>query len=127
MSSIYVHAQSDPGKVEDNSDSLIAFPERLPSFPGGPQAWKVFLQNNLDARIPWEKGAPSGRYIVKVRFIVDREGKVSNIEALTSFGYGMEEEVIRLIEKSDKWMPGWQKGRAVKTYMLQSIVFLFNP
>lgn len=124
VSSIGVHAQSDPGKVE--ADSLVALPERYPSFPGGPEAWRTFLQLNLDARVAMDNGAPSGRYTVKVRFIVDKEGAVSNIQPLTSFGYGMEQAVMNLILKSKKWVPGWQRGRTVKTFMMQSVIFVVN-
>jgi len=122
--SIQVCAQSDAGKAE--ADSVVVLPDVHPSFPGGPEAWSVFIKQNLDQRVPVIKEAPSGRYKVQVKFIVDKDGAVSNIEALTSHGYGMEQEVIRLIAESDKWVPGWHKGRKVRTRMVQHVTFLVD-
>ena len=55
--------------------------------------------------------------------VVDRDGKVSDIKALTNHGYEMEQEAIRVLNKSDKWIPANQNGRTVKAYRIQPITF----
>lgn len=44
------------------------------------------------------KGAPSGGYVVQIGFIVKEDGTVTDIKPITNFGYGMEEETIRVIK-----------------------------
>ena len=61
-----------------------------------------------------------------VQFVIDQEGKVSEITALTNMGYGMEQEAIRVLKKADKWNPAIQNGRPVKMYRRQPITFLIN-
>lgn len=93
------------------------------SFPGGEPAWRSFLMANLNPNVPVNNKAPEGQYMVIVQFIVDTTGSVSNIKALTHHGYGMEEEVIRILQQSPKWQPAQQDGCLVKAYRKQPITF----
>ena len=45
----------------------------------------------------------AGTYTVVVQFVVDKEGNVSDVKALTSHGYGMEDEAVRVIKKGPQW------------------------
>jgi len=96
------------------------------SFPGGEKEWKLFLEKNLDPMTPIQNGAPVGIYKVIVQFIVDRSGVVSDIRALTNFGYGMESEVIRIFKKSPNWQPAMQNQRTVKAYRIQPVIFIVD-
>lgn len=100
--------------------------ERDAYFPGGETAWRQFVADNVDHTTPIKKrknSAPVGTYTVWVQFIVDKDGSIINIKALTAWGYGMEEEVIRVIAKSPKWVPAFQHGRNVKAYRKQPVTF----
>ncbi len=88
--------------------------------------WSKFLQRTLNPETPVNNGAPAGQYTVIVQFIVDREGSISDVKALTNHGYGMEEEAIRAIKKANKWNPAVQNGRQVKAYRKQPITFVVS-
>lgn len=94
------------------------------SFKGGLEAWVRFVQKNLNAEVPVRNGAPAGQYTVVVQFIVDAEGQISDIKALTRHSYGMEEEVGRVIRLSPLWEPAQQNGHTVKAYRKQPITFV---
>ncbi|MEP7255887.1 MAG: energy transducer TonB [Ferruginibacter sp.] len=94
------------------------------TFPGGDAAWKTFLVKNLKAAVPADNSAPIGKYSIMVQFVVGKDGAVSNIKALTNFGYGMEDEVVRIIEKSGNWTPALQNGKAVNAYRKQPVTFV---
>ncbi len=85
--------------------------------------WIRFLQKNLNADVPVDNGAGPGRYSVVVQFVVDKEGNVSDIKALTNHGYGVEEEAIRVLKKAPKWQAAIAAGYPVKAYHKQVIVF----
>ncbi len=85
--------------------------------------WKRFLESNLDASVPLDHRAPAGRYSVVIRFVVDIDGTISDIEPLTRHGYGLEEEAIRVIRRSKKWEPARLHGSAVKAFKKQVVVF----
>lgn len=94
------------------------------SFPGGAPAWKDYIIKNLKANVPIKKKAPVGSYMVIVRFIVAKDGSISDVTAETSHGYGMEQEVIRIIKKGPRWTPASQNGYSVNAYRRQPVTFV---
>jgi hypothetical protein len=94
------------------------------TYPGGPKAWTAYLIKNLVADVGSRNKAPVGRYTVLVQFVIDLEGNVTEITALTNHGYGMEEEVIRLIGKSPRWKPAMLGDQPVKAYRKQPVTFV---
>ncbi|MEO6407039.1 MAG: energy transducer TonB [Ferruginibacter sp.] len=106
-----------------NAEKIFEKVEIEAAFPGGRTGWIEFLQKNLKPNIPVKKKAPAGTYQVVVRFIISKDGNISDITPETSYGYGMEEEVVRVIRKSPKWIPASQAGRKVNAYRRQPITF----
>lgn len=106
-----------PKKEEDDIDKTFTKVEIESDYPGGPMAWKRFLERNL--RFPPVEDVQG---TVVVQFIVDRDGNVSEVEAVS----GPEElrgEAVRVIKKSGKWTPAIQNGRQVKSIKKQPITF----
>ncbi|HMJ48579.1 MAG TPA: energy transducer TonB [Ferruginibacter sp.] len=95
-------------------------------FPGGGKSWVEFLSETMHSDVPVKKKAPVGKYQVIARFIVDKKGKVTDIVAETNHGYGMEEEVIRVLKKSPKWEPAIHLGKQVNAYRRQPITFVVS-
>lgn len=115
-------------KIEEewkNSDSSKGFSkvESQPAFRGGEKAYKDFLMRNLNANVPYDNGAPEGTYTVVLQFMVDKDGSISDLKALTKHGFGMEEECIRILKLSS-WVPAVQNGRIVKAYKKQPITYV---
>lgn len=108
--------------VEDDN-TIFTKVEIEAGFPGGAGAWQKFLERNLNGQTPSDNGAPEGSYRVMVQFVVDKEGNVSDVKPLSSYGYGMEDEAVKAIKKGPKWIPAEQNGRKVKAYRTQPIVF----
>lgn len=116
-----------PEKEKDPDDIWPGKVEVEAEFPGGVDAWRRFLERNLHPDVPIDNNAAPGRYTVYLQFIVDKEGRVSDIKALTAHGFGMEEEAMRVLRKATKWNPANQNGRAVKAYRKQPITFVVEP
>jgi len=85
--------------------------------------WAKFLFKNLNPQVPSDNGAPVGSYTVVLQFVVDEDGAVSDIKALTNHGYGLEQEAVRVLKKAKNWEPAIQNGRKVKAYRKQPITF----
>lgn len=111
-------------KKEEDENQVFTKVEVEASFKGGEKEWRRFLERNLEANVPVDNSAPEGTYTVTVQFIVDKEGKISDVRALSSHGYGMEEEAMRVIKKGPDWIPAVQNGRNVKAYRKQPITFV---
>ena len=74
--------------------------------------------------MPIKNGAKKGSYVVIVRFIVDKTGKLVDFLPETKLGFGMEEEVIRVLKLSPKWIPGEQNGVKVSSVKRQPLTFV---
>jgi protein TonB len=93
------------------------------SFPGGDSQWRQYLERNANGQVAADNGAPAGTYTTVIQFVVNKDGAISNVKALTNHGYGMENEAIRIIKAGPKWNPAVQGGRLVKAYRNQPITF----
>ena len=109
----------DGGRQLDSIDCIGTEAE----FPGGISQWMHFVERNLKSDVPVNKGAPVGQYTIMVRFVVNTDGLIEQIKYLTHFGYGMEEEVERMLKRSPRWAPARQHGRKVKAYRIQPVTF----
>jgi periplasmic protein TonB len=110
-----------PKETEDY-DKTFTKVEIESDFPGGPAAWLRFLNKNL--RYPDEAINNEIQGTVVVQFIVDKEGMVSDVQAISGPEQGgLREEAMRVIKRSGKWNPAVQNGRQVKSYKKQPIVF----
>ena len=98
--------------------------ERESTYKEDPDAWIQFLRHTLDPNVPIRNNAPVSSYQVMMQFEVDTSGKIGNIKPITHFGFGMEEEVTRILNKSPKWIPALRFGRMVKAYRKQPITFV---
>lgn len=116
------------GHKEPDYESIFTNVEVEASFPGGATAWKNYLERNLRRNIATDNGAQAGRYTVIVSFIVATDGKTSSIqvEQAPSPDYGIKDEAIRVIERSGRWNPAIQNGRAVAYREKQKITFVVH-
>jgi periplasmic protein TonB len=99
--------------------------EKEAKFPGGPEAWRRYLERNLNANVAAEDGAPAGNYTVKVQFIVDKSGSISNVQAIEvpKFCPSCGEEAVKIIKKGGVWEPAIQNGRPVTYQAIQFVTF----
>ena len=123
-----LHAQEKVTAIESAGSTNIEFTkvEEEATFPGGNAAWRNFLEKNLNASVPSDNDAPAGLYKVIIRFIIDKDGSTSGINAETKEGFGMEQEAIRVIQASGKWVPAVQNGRPIKAYRRQPISYIIE-
>lgn len=92
------------------------------AYPGGQIAWLQYL--NRTFRYPQEAQKRSIQGTVVVEFIVDKEGRVSDVTAVSGpIEGGLREEAVRVIQNSGIWVPAVANGHPVKSYKRQSISF----
>lgn len=109
-----------PKKVEEDWDKTFTKVEIESEYPGGTSAWQRYLNKSL--RYPQEAQDNEIQGTVVIQFIVDKEGNVSEVEAISGPNE-LREEAVRVIKKSGKWTPAVQNGRQVKSYKKQPITF----
>ncbi|EGK01174.1 MULTISPECIES: energy transducer TonB [Dysgonomonas] len=90
--------------------------EILPQFVGGDSVMEVFFNKNIRYPRTVTKGEVQG--FVIARFVVLKDGKIDpqNIKIVTSLSYDCDSEVVRLLHKMPRWIPGRQGGFPVPFY-----------
>ena len=111
-------------KKDDDENKVFNKVEVEATFPGGDAGWLRYVKNNIDANTPIDNGAPEGTYTVIVRFIVSKDGSISDVVPETKLGFGMEAEAVKAIKKGPKWTPAIQNGRNVNAYRRQPVTFV---
>lgn len=110
----------EPKKEEEDWDKTFVSVQIESQYPGGHPAWERFLKRNF--HYPQEAIDNDVQGTVVVQFIVDLEGNVSDVVAISG-PQELRPEAVRVIKKSGKWTPAIQNGRQVKSYKKQPVTF----
>ena len=95
--------------------------EEMPEFPGGEQAMFDFVANNVVYPQEARDKEIEGR--VFVRFIVEKDGSVSDVKVAKGIGGGCDEEAVRVVKAMPKWKPGKQDGKPVRVNFTMPFFF----
>lgn len=90
-------------------------------FPGGDEALNKFLSQNL--KYPKKAKDRNVQGTAYARFVIDVEGNISNIEVIKGLGFGIDEEIIRVLKSSPKWKPARYSYRAVAQRLVIPVKF----
>ncbi len=104
-------------KVPDGMEKDKAFTDTPPIFPGGKEEMLRFIYRNI--KYPAQARAKGIYGSVKMQFVVEEDGAISNLQALGDVGGGIQEEILRigrLIKNfPQKWTPAKKDGVAIRT------------
>lgn len=123
-------------KPDESEIAMIC--EEMPRFPGCEDKSNRTLKENcskeklmeyISSNLQYPQKAIDNKIEGKVtlRFIVEINGTIKNVEILRDIGGGCGEEAKRIIESMNKmpvkWIPGKQGGRKVKGFYTLPVVF----
>jgi len=86
--------------------------QKQPEFPGGMKAFTKYLEDNGKYPQRAQNSGIQGK--VFLSFIIERDGSLGDIRVDRKLGYGLDEEAVRLLKNSPKWIPGVQRDRVVR-------------
>lgn len=113
-----------PPPKKEEEDHIFTKVEKEAQFPGGPAAWQKYVTNAIQRELDEFTESDYGTCVVK--FVVDKTGAVSDVQAQTMKGTKLAEIAVNAIRKGPKWVPAQQNGRYVNAYRLQPVT-LKNP
>jgi protein TonB len=108
--------------VKEDEDKVFTKVEIEAAFPGGEAGWTRYVRREIEAHID-ELSDAGESGTCRVKFIVSKDGTVSNVEALTMKGTKLAEIATNAIRKGPKWTPAQQNGRFVNAFREQPITF----
>ena len=108
-------------KEEPQEEVVFQVVEEMPQFPGGLSEAMKFLAKNIKYPVEAQQAKIEGRVIV--RFVVGRDGSVSNVEVVRGVSPELDAEAVRVVSLMPKWIPGKQRGKAVAVKYTMPIMF----
>jgi len=106
---------------EEVAEEVFTIVEDQPTPKGGMKAFYKYVNKNM--RYPSQAKRMGIEGKVYVQFVVDKDGSITEVQAIRGIGAGCDEEAVRVIKGMPKWTPGKQRGRPVKVRMVLPIVF----
>ena len=100
-------------------DKVFTKVEIEASFPGGLQGWIEYISKAIRDSI--DKFTESDYGTCVVRFIVNTDGKVTDVVATTMKGTELAKVSINAIKNGPRWIPATQNGHTVACYRLQPV------
>ena len=106
---------------EDIEKKIFTFAEQQPTFKGNVQAWltshlqypAVAIENNIQ-----------GKVIVK--FVVGRDGSVSQVQIARGVDPALDREALRVVNSMPKWIPGMNNGQPANVWFQLPVTFKLN-
>ena len=108
-------------EVPQQEEVIFQVVEEMPKFPGGLQEAMVFIGKNIKYPVEAQQAKIEGRVIV--RFVVGRDGSVSDVEVMRGVSPELDAEAVRVVSMMPKWIPGKQRGKAVAVKYTMPIMF----
>ncbi len=104
----------EPNKVHEHV-------EVMPQFPGGNVELMRYLGTNIKYPTIAAENGIQGRVVLK--FVVSKDGSISNIQIVRSLDPSCDKEAIRVVKGMPKWIPGMQNGHPVAVYFTLPVLF----
>ena len=115
---------------EEDYPKVFTKVEKEATFPGGSEGWSKYLRENLNANlgnkyIRIKQNERVAQQMIKLQFIVNKDGKVSDVVALPNKDNHpkLAAEAVRVIKEGPDWIPAEQNNRKVTYLATQYITF----
>ena len=95
--------------------------EQMPQFPGGDGELMKFLNGEIKYPVVAAENGIQGRVVV--RFVVGKDGKVSDVKVVKPLDPSLDKEAVRVVQKMPNWVTGKQNGRNVAVYYTLPVTF----
>ncbi len=94
---------------------------QMPEFPGGDAKLKEWLNSHIIYPAIAEENGVQGRVIV--RFVVGKDGSISNTSVVRSVDPSLDKEALRVVKAMPKWIPGYLNDAPVPVWFTLPVTF----
>jgi TonB-like protein len=108
-----------------NGDSVYTSVDKRPAFRGGPEGLSNYIGHHID-NVPTNtpNGATTGVSRLLVKFMVRKDGKVTNVSIIgNQMGDAMNQRIIETMQNCRGYKPALVNGKPVNYIIIQPILF----
>ena len=115
------YSQSENTGVKAEKDTGLMCVEKPADFPGGNEALCKWVYSNLKYPKQARKNHQEGD--VTVKFTIEKDGTVNDVELLKGVNPLLDEEALRIVKMMPAWSPGTQNGVKIRGQYVIDIPF----
>ena len=112
-------------KKESKSDEVFVIVDKMPEFLGGMKVLLIFLEENIQYPTEAHEMGIEGKVIVS--FVIEKNGKATNVEIIRGINPLFDAEATRMIPLMPKWQAGELNGEIVRVKFILPVVFKITP
>lgn len=110
---------------EVKEEEVFLVVEEMPSFGSGDaNEFRSYVSSNMKYPEVAAENGIQGR--VFVQFVVEADGKLTNVRVIRGVDPALDKEAIRVVEGSPRWNPGKQRGKPVRVSFTFPITFVLQ-
>lgn len=106
---------------EEKKEEIFTHVEQMPEFPGGQTELMKYLYDRIKYPVIAQEQGIQGTVVL--RFVVGKDGSVSDVQVQRSLDPSCDKEAVRVVKSMPKWVPGKQNGRPVLVYFTLPVRF----
>ena len=118
---VNIKGSSEENNQTDYLKTIFKSVEQMPRFPGGEAALMKYIESRLNYPPMAAKNNIQGRVVVQ--FVIDKTGKVGEVNVVRSVDKDLDKEAIRLVKTLPNFTPGRQNGQAVPVWYTLPVTF----
>ena len=104
--------KTPPPIKEEEEEKIFIISEKEALPKGGIAAFYKYVGNQL--KYPPQARRMGVEGTVVIQFVVEKDGSLTDMKVLRKVGAGCDEEALRVLKDAPKWIPGRQRGKAVR-------------
>lgn len=94
-------------------EEIFVTAETMPSFMGGDlSVFRNWVQKQLNYPPIAQENGIQGKVIIQ--FVVEKDGRLTNVQVLSTPDRSLSEEAVRVLQLSPRWSPGKQRNQPVR-------------
>ena len=109
---------------EEKAEEIFDIVEFQPQPQGGMQAFMTYVSENINYPPIALRTGVQGK--VFVQFVVNTDGSLVDFVVVKGIGSGCDEEAVRVLQSSPKWIPGKQRGKPVRVRIMVPVFFIIK-
>ncbi len=118
----FVDVPVDEG--DDEEEQIFVSVEQMPEFPGGINALRRYIAEHIQYPVLAQENDIEGTVIVK--FVVGKDGRVSNVQVIRGVDPLLDSEAVRVIKTLPRFKPGYNNGHPVSVWYTLPVMFVLQ-
>ena len=111
-------------EIDVNDTTIYTLVDVKAEFVGGEKALMQWLNENIHYPPSAAEMGIQGK--IFIRFVVEKDGSLTNIEVVRKVHPSLDRETVRLVKAMPKWEPAIKDNKIIRSYFILPVSFVLK-